>query len=186
VTTTCAATKRFGGIVCCFARNLTIREDFAPKPRHVQWTPHKSDCAYGVRRRLKGRSSRHLLLWRGAGSWAQRRLSRRIRRPTENFRAQAVLLALYVGVRAIDPFSVFIMPFSIAVLEFDSFITSRSSLLPSRSVGGLLRQFPGGKRLRKNIADFISPTAVMFDDLISNVRHIRLSFSALSKGPHAL
>jgi hypothetical protein len=139
-----------------------------------------------VRTEFAGYLLDNLLLWRGAGSWAQRRLLGRIRRPTENFRAQAVLLALYVGIRAIDPFSVFIMPFSIAVLEFDSFIASRSSLLPSRSVGGLLRQFPGGKRLRKNIADFISPTAVMFDDLISNVRHIRLSFSALSKGPRAL
>jgi hypothetical protein len=100
----------------------------------------------------------------------------RIRRPIENFKASAVSLALYVSIRAINSFSVFIMPFSIAVLEFDSLITSWSSLLPSCPVGGLLRQFLRGKCLRKNIADPISPTAVMFDDLISNVRHIRLSF----------
>jgi hypothetical protein len=75
------------------------------------------------------------------------------------------------------------VPISGAVFVFDGGALAGRSLFASRSGGGGVREFFARERLREDVADLVSPTAVMLDDM---VRYIRQFATPLSSSIYTL
>src|ERR1700678_1790416 len=87
---------------------------------------------------------------------------------------------LHVRIGAIAPFGVFIAPISGAVFVFDRGALAGSSLFAGRSGGGGVREVFACESLREDVAELVSPSAVMFDDLLRDMRQ----FSTPSSSAH--
>lgn len=80
-------------------------------------------------------------------------------------------LVFDLSVRSIVSPFVFLMPTAGAVLELDRDALPWRPLLLRCSFRGRVSGSAGGKRLRKDVADFVGPTPVVLDDRESNMAH---------------